>query len=156
MRAGQVKEDMATNRLENQSEVLTMPQGQLSCQLIPHLHCGAEWWRSPPPHHHGAPELKTVQAADVCQEMEQHTLLELLSGYYETVINRVKEWELRVQEEDVPFSSASLSEPLRCVSVSLQGLPHCFEVPGVTQAFSSDKQQQPGCICKLYICSQCY
>lgn len=48
---------------------------------------------------------------------------------------------MRVQEEGVPYSSASASEPLSCVSVSLPGLPRCFEVPGVTQAANKQQQQ---------------
>ena len=50
------------------------PLSQLTSQLIPHFHCDAEWWRSPPHyhhHHHLRPGLKTVQAANICQEIEQ-------------------------------------------------------------------------------------
>lgn len=64
---------MDTNFSEKLLGVLTK-QGQLPFVLIRHLRCGAEWWRSPPHHHHhhhGAPELQTVQAPDICQEIEQ-------------------------------------------------------------------------------------
>lgn len=57
-------ESMDTNLSEHLVEVLTKPQVQLAFELVLHLHCGTERWRSPPQHHQGNPEPKTARAPD--------------------------------------------------------------------------------------------